>query len=330
MRRLLLAFALVAACAPQIAGAAEKKETPKPSPTPGFFDQLRFRSLGPAVSGGRLGAVAGTDADSSLYYVGAAGGGVWRSTNGGQTFAPVFDSQDVGSIGAIAIDPHDPKIVWVGTGEGAPRNDVSQGDGVYRSADGGRTWSHVLVLQNALVAAIAIDPRDSNSVLVGVLGDPFADNEARGVYRTTDGGKSWQKTLYVDARTGVSDLASSAKEPGVVYAGLWPYRRTGWSSESGGTQGGLYKSSDFGATWHKLSGNGLPAGETGRIGVAVAPSNPQRVYALIESKQGLLWRSDDGGVSWALTSSNTLINERPFYYTHIFVDPTSVDHLWAI
>ncbi len=291
---------------------------------------MRFRSVGPAVSGGRLGAVAGTDADPSLYYVGAAGGGVWRSTNGGQTFSPVFDSQRIGSIGAVAIDPRDTKIVWVGTGEGAPRNDVSQGDGVYRSADGGRTWSHVLVLGNALVAAILVDPRDSNTVLVGVLGDPFADNEARGMYRTSDGGKTWQKTLYVDARTGASDIAASVKEPGVVYGGMWPYRRTGWSSESGGTQGGLYKSSDFGATWQKLTGNGLPEGETGRIGVAVAPSDPQRVYALIESKQGLLWRSDDGGATWKLTSSNTLINERPFYYTHVFVDPTNENHLWAL
>lgn len=330
MRRLLLICLFTLTCAPLIAAAAEVKETPKPSPTPGFFDQLRFRNLGPAVSGGRLGAVAGTDADPSLYYVGAAGGGVWRTTNAGQTFSPVFDSQDVGSIGAIAIDPRDSKTVWVGTGEGAPRNDVSQGDGVYRTTDGGRTWSHVLTLGNALVASIAIDSRDSNSVLVAVLGDPFADNAARGIYRTTDGGKTWQKTLYVDERTGASDLAASAKEPGVVYAGMWPYRRTGWSSQSGGTQGGLFKSTDFGATWQKLSGNGLPAGETGRIGVAVAPSDPLRVYALIESKQGLLWRSDDGGTSWKLTSSNTLIDERPFYYTHVFVDPTNEDHLWAL
>jgi len=330
MRRLLIAFVFAAACVPPAAFAAEQKETPKPSPTPGLFDQMRFRNVGPAVSGGRLGAVAGTDADASLYYVGAAGGGVWRSTNGGQTFVPVFDAQDVGSIGAIAIDPRDTKTVWVGTGEDAPRNDVSQGDGVYRSSDGGRSWTHVLNLSNALVAAIAIDPRDPNTVVVGVLGDPFADNEARGIYRTTDGGKSWQKTLYVDARTGASDLAASAKEPGVIYAGMWPYRRTGWSSDSGGTQGGLYKSMDFGATWQKLYGNGLPAGETGRIGVAVAPSDPQRVYALIESKQGLLWRSDDGGAHWKLVSSNTLINERPFYYTHVFVDPTNEDHLWAL
>lgn len=331
MRRLFFFIALAGcAVAPGLAGAAETKETPKPSPTPGFFDQLRFRNVGPAVSGGRLGAVAGTDADPSLYYAGAAGGGVWKSTNGGQTFTPVFDSQDVASMGAIAIDPHNENIVWVGTGEGAPRNDVSPGDGVYRSADGGKTWKRALSLPNALVASIAIDPRDSNTVLVGVLGDPFADSSARGMYRTSDGGASWQKTLYVDARTGVSDLAASAKEPGVVYAGMWPYRRTGWSSNSGGVQGGLYRSTDFGATWAKLTGGGLPLGETGRIGVAVAPSDPQRVYALIESKQGLLWRSDDGGTSWKEISANTLINERPFYYTHVFVDPVNEDHLWAL
>lgn len=303
--------------------------SPKASPTPGFFDQLRFRNVGPAVSGGRLGAVAGTDADSSLYYVGAAGGGVWKTTNGGQSFAPVFDGQDVGSIGAIAIDPRNKNIVWVGTGEGAPRNDVSQGDGVYRTTDGGKTWKHVLFLRNALIAKVAIDPRDSNTVVVGVLGDPFADNTARGIYRSTDGGQSWRKTLYVDGRTGVSDIAISG-EPGVLFAGMWPYRRTGWSSDSGGTQGGLYKSVDFGATWQKLAGGLLPTGETGRIGVAVAPSNPRRVYALIESKQGLLWRSDDGGATWTQVSANTLIDERPFYYTHVFVDPTSEDHLWAL
>jgi len=294
------------------------------------FAPLHYRNVGPQVSGGRLGAVAGTNADSSLYYAGAAGGGVWKTTNAGQSWSPVFDKQDVQSIGAIAIDPADEGVVWVGTGEGAPRNDVIQGDGVYRTGDGGKTWQRALSLHNALVSRILIDPRDPNVVLVGVLGDPFADSVDRGMYRTSDGGKTWKKVLYESPRTGVSDMDATPKAPGVVYAGMWDYRRTGWSSNSGGPNGGLYRSKDFGATWERMSGSGLPSGETGRIGVAIAPSNPQRIYALIESKQGLLWRSDDGGAAWTMVSNNTLIDERPFYYTHVFVDPTNEDHLWAL
>ena len=297
---------------------------------PSPFAGLQFRNLGPQVSGGRLGAVAGTDADSSLYYAGAADGGVWKTENAGQSWQPVFDKQDVQSIGAIAIDPSNKNIVWVGTGEGAPRNDVTQGDGVYRSADGGKTWQHVLTLPHTLISKILVDPRTPDTVLAGVLGDPFSASPDRGMYRTADGGKTWKKTLYVDAITGVSDMDAVAKNPGVVFAGMWTYRRTGWSSNSGSAQGGLYKSSDFGNTWQRLPANGLPSAPTGRIGVAIAPSNPQRIYALIESKQGLLWRSDDGGASWRMVSSDTLTDERPFYYTHVFVDPTNENHLWTL
>lgn len=324
MRRFTIVLAALFACAPALAYAANA------TPAPGIFEQLRLRNLGPRVSGGRVGAVAGTDGDPSLYYAGAAGGGVWKTTNAAQSWVPVFEKQDVQSIGAIAIDPKDENIVWVGTGEGAPRNDVIPGDGVYRTADGGKTWQHVLVLRNALVSKIQIDPKDPNTALVGVLGDPFADSTNRGMYRTTDGGKTWKKTLYVDARTGVSDFDAARNNPDNVIAGMWTYRRTGWSSESGGMQGGLYKSTDFGATWQRMSGNGLPSGPTGRIGVSFAPSNDARVYALIESKQGLLWRSDDGGATWQKVSSNTLIDERPFYYTHVFVDPANKDHLWSL
>ncbi|HKU67831.1 MAG TPA: hypothetical protein VJP85_08645 [Candidatus Baltobacteraceae bacterium] len=325
MRRpIVVLIAALLACAPAAAYAANA------TPAPGIFDQLRFRNVGPQVSGGRLGAVAGSDRDLSLYYAGAAGGGVWKTTNAGQSWEPVFDKQDVQSIGAIAIDPANENVVWVGTGEGAPRNDVIPGDGVYRTSDGGRTWQRVLALSSALVAKIEIDPRDPNTVLVGVLGDPFADSSDRGMYRTSDGGETWHKTLYVDARTGVSDMDASRTAPGVVFAGMWTYRRTGWSSQSGSTQGGLYKSTDFGATWQRLTGGGLPSGATGRIGIAVAPSNDRRVYALIESKAGLLWRSDDGGATWQMISDNTLIDERPFYYTHVFVDPTNQDHLWSL
>ncbi|HET7813066.1 MAG TPA: hypothetical protein VFL13_01700 [Candidatus Baltobacteraceae bacterium] len=299
------------------------------APSPDVLSQLQFRNVGPQVSGGRLGTVAGTDLDPSLYYAGAADGGVWKTTNAGVSWTPVFDLQAVQSIGAVAIDPINPQTVWVGTGEGAPRNDVVQGDGVYRTDDGGRTWHHVLALHNALVARILIDPKNPMNVIVGVLGDPFADSLDRGIYRTTDQGGHWKKTLYTSPRTGVSDIVAST-EPGVVFAGMWDYRRTGWSTDSGGRNGGLYRSTDFGATWQHLTGNGLPTGATGRIGVAVAPSDPKRVYALIESKQGLLWRSEDGGQTWKMISRNTIMDERPFYYTHIFVDPTDENHLWTL
>ena len=290
---------------------------------------LQWRSLGPAVSGGRLGAVAGTDRDAALYYVGGADGGVWKSTNGGASFAPVFDGQDVASIGAITIDPHDTQTVWVGTGESNPRNDVTQGNGVYRTTDGGKTWTHPLALHNALVNNIVVDARDAKRVVVSVLGDPFADDADRGIYRTTDGGATWRKVLFVDARTGASDMVADPKNPDTLFAGMWRYRRTGWSSDSSGTSGGLFRSNDGGATWTKLSGHGLPDGETGRIGLAIAASNPARIYALIETKNGLLWRSDDGGANWTMVSDDTLINERPFYYSKIYADPANPDHVWT-
>jgi photosystem II stability/assembly factor-like uncharacterized protein len=310
-------------------GAARALE-PQPTPTPEPLAQLQWRSIGPAVSGGRLAAVAGTDADPYLYYVGAAGGGVWKSTNAGQSWLPVFDAESTMSIGAIAIARTDKNVVWVGTGEANPRNDVTQGDGVYRSIDGGKTWTRTLALHNALVSAVSIDPRDAKNVVVGVLGDAFSDDEDRGIYRTIDGGASWTKTLYLGPNIGASDVVRAEKSPNVLYAGMWQYRRTGWSLQSGGTTDGLYRSSDGGATWMRLGGHGLPTDTLGRVGVAVAPSDPNRVYAILQSKQGLLWRSDDGGASWVMTSSNTLIDQRPFYFNHVFVDPTDENHVWSV
>jgi len=319
MRVISTAAALAAALAlPAIAGAA------------GAPAQLSWRSLGPAVSGGRVAAVAGTNADPALLYVGAAGGGVWKSTDAGQHWEPVFDAEGIPSIGAVAIDPRDERIVWVGTGEANPRNDVMQGDGVYLTADGAKTWKKVLPLQNSLVSSILIDPRDPQRVLVGVLGDAFADTPDRGVYRTADGGKTWTKTLYLAPDSGVCDMAMDPAAPDVVYAGMWEFRRTGWSLQSGGAHDGLFKSTDGGATWSEVRANGLPAGELGRIAVAIAPSNPKRIYALIQSKEGLLWRSDDAGASWAMVGDDPLVDERPFYFSHIFVDPLDQDKLWSV
>jgi photosystem II stability/assembly factor-like uncharacterized protein len=293
------------------------------------MEALAWRNLGPAIAGGRLAAIAGSDKDPALVYIGAAGGGVWRSTNATTSWKPVFDKQQVGSIGAIAIAPNDPNDVWVGTGESNPRNDVSYGDGMYRSTDGGKTWTHLGLDNTYAISKIALDPRDPKVAVVAALGDPFRDSSDRGVYRTVDGGKTWTNTLSLGADSGAADLDRSAKDPNVLFASMWQFRRSSWHLESGGERDGLFKSTDGGASWKRVTGNGFPDGQTGRIGVAVAPSDPNRVYALVESTQGLLWRSDDGGTHWKMTSTNTLIDERPFYYTRIFVDPHDAQHLFS-
>ncbi len=306
--------------------APSASPSPAASPTP----SMRWRSIGPAVAGGRVATVAGTDLDPALFYAGAAGGGVWRSTNAGADWTPVFDAAGTESIGAIAIDPRDKNDVWVGTGEAWPRNDVIPGDGVYRSTDGGKTWKHLGLEQTSQIARVLIDPRDTKRVLVAALGDPFRDNAERGVFRTTDGGATWTKTLYLGPGVGASDVAMDPKSPDVLYAGMWRFRRSAWTVTSGGDDDGIYKSVDGGVTWKRLTGSGLPTGATGRIGIAIAPSDARRIYAIVESKDGLLWRSDDAGATWKLTSTNTLIDERPFYYTRVVVDPHNADHLFSV
>jgi photosystem II stability/assembly factor-like uncharacterized protein len=323
-----LFLALFAVASAQESGRPNASPSPAPSASPA--PALHWRSLGPAVSGGRVATVAGTDLDPALLYAGAAGGGVWRSTNAGTDWTPVFDKAGTQSIGAIAISPRDKNDVWVGTGEPWPRNDVIPGDGVYHSADGGKTWAHLGLTATSQIARVILDPRDPKRVLVAALGDPFRDSSERGIFRSTDGGQTWTKTLYAGPSVGASDLAVDPKNPDVMLAGMWRFRRSSWNLASGGDDDGIYRSSDGGATWKRVSGNGLPAGPVGRIALAFAPSDNKRVYALIESKDGLLWRSDDGGANWKLTSSNTLINERPFYYSRIVVDPHDPDHLFSV
>ncbi len=286
--------------------------------------------MGPAAGGGRIAAVAGTDQDPNLYYVGTAGGGVWKSANAGETWDPVFDKEPIAAIGAVTIDPNDDRTVWVGTGESNPRNDVSYGDGVYKSTDGGGTWTNMGLRDTKQISRILVDPHDSRHVIVGALGNLFADSHDRGVYVTWDGGKTWQQTLYVGPQSGASDLAMDAQNPNVIYAGIWQFRRRPWTFTSGGPQDGLYKSTDGGRTWTKLTGHGLPAGVTGRIGLAVAPSDGNRVYALIESSAGILWRSDDAGATWKMVSNDTLVDQRPFYFSHIAVDPKNPDRVYAV
>jgi photosystem II stability/assembly factor-like uncharacterized protein len=312
---------------PTMSGAPSP--TPSPTPTPPY-NRIAFREVGPAVAGGRVTSVTGVADDPKLYYLGAAGGGVWKTVNGGATWLPVFDKQGVSSIGAVAIDPKHHNVVWVGTGETNPRNDVSWGDGIYKSTDAGKTWTNTGLAETHAIASIVIDPRDPNVVVAGALGDVFADGPERGVFRTADGGKTWTKTLFVGPRSGVSELIADPKNPDVLYAGIWQFQRRPWTFSSGGYDDGIWKSADGGRTWTRLTGHGLPDGMMGRIGLAVAPSQPQRVYALIESKAGILWRSDDAGATWSLMTKNTLVNQRPFYFSHLRVDPSNADHVYGV
>jgi len=291
---------------------------------------MQWREIGPALPGGRVAAVAGSATDPNLYYLGAAGGGVWKSGDGGETWQPVFEKEKTASIGAVVIDPNNNDVVWVGTGESNPRNDVIDGDGIYKSTDGGKTWKNVGLQASRHISRILVDPKDSNHVIVGVLGDVFGPSQERGVFVTFDGGKTWNKTLFVSDQSGASDLAMDANNANIVYAGIWHFKRQPWTFESGGPDDGLYKSTDGGRTWTKLTGHGLPSGTTGRIGLAVAPSDSKRVYALIESKDGILWRSDDGGTNWTMVSNDTLVDQRPFYFSHIDVDPKDPNKVYAV
>src|SRR5450755_1631445 len=325
LRSALATCAIAVLCAGMLAGAPASAA---PAALP--YASLAWRSIGPAISGGRTTAVVGIDSNPFLYYVGTAGGGVYKTTDGGAHWRGVFDGQPVGPIGAIAIAPGNGNEVWVGTGEANPRNDVSYGDGIYHTIDGGKTWQHVDLHGTSQIAKVIVNPQNVNVVLVAALGDPFHDSSDRGVFRTADGGKTWTKTLYLGPRSGASDLAMDPKDPSTLYAGIWQYSRTSWNLDSGGTDDGLYKSTDGGLTWTRLTGHGLPDGLTGRIGVAISPSNTLRVYAMIQSKAGIIWRSNDGGQTWQLASSDTEANQRPFYYTHPYVDPTNPDHLFGV
>ncbi len=289
------------------------------------LQNLAWRNIGPAVAGGRTSGVAGTDADPNLYYFGGADGGVWKTTNGGLQWRNVWPQDAVGAIGATAIDPRDPQTVWAGTGEPNFRNDVSYGDGLWLTHDGGAHWRNVGLRETWAIAQIVVDPTNSRRVWVAAVGNPYRDSSERGVYRTIDGGRTWHRTLYLGPSSGASDLAIDSRHPNVVFAGIWQFRRVPWSFSSGGPRDGLFKSTNGGGTWRRLRDDGLPRGYMGRIGVAVAG---RRVYALIQSKEGVLWRSDDGGARWRLMTADTLVNQRPFYMSKLAVDPANPDRVF--
>jgi photosystem II stability/assembly factor-like uncharacterized protein len=284
-----------------------------------------WRNVGPAVSGGRTSGVAGTNADPNLYYFGGADGGVWKTTNGGLTWQNVWPRDAVGAIGAIAIDPRDRNTVWVGTGEPNLRNDISYGDGIWVTHDGGAHWRNAGLRQTWAIAQIVVDPFNARRLWVAAVGNPYRDGPARGIYRTSDAGRTWQRTLYLGPASGASDVAIDPRNSNVVFAGIWQFRRLPWSFSSGGPFDGIFKSTDGGVRWKQLRGNGLPGGAMGRIGIGVAGD---RVYALIQSKEGVLWRSDDRGTTWRLMTRDTLVNQRPFYMSRLAVDPSNADHVF--
>ncbi len=292
-----------------------------------LFGDMEARQIGPAVMSGRIIDLEGHPENNRVIYAGAAGGGVWKSVNGGATFNPIFDDHPQ-SIGAIAVDPNAPdNNVWVGTGEIWTRNSVSIGNGIYFSNDGGVTWASKGLEATERISGIEIHPENSNVVYVGALGALWGDSEDRGVYKSTDGGTTWEKILYVNASTGCSDLLMDPKNPDVLYAAMWEHRRTAWSFNSGGANSALYKSTDGGATWNKIH-NGFPKGKLGRVGIAIAPSSPNVLYAAIEAEQDEdkgLYRSDDGGANWEQLNKNFGLVVRPFYFSRLVVDPRNPD-----
>ncbi|WP_299242809.1 hypothetical protein [uncultured Aquimarina sp.] len=290
-----------------------------------LFGKLEARHIGPALMSGRIIDLENHPTNDRIIYAGTAGGGVWKSSNGGASFTPIFDDY-AQSIGTVAVDPGDPdNTVWVGTGEIWTRNSVSVGDGLYKSSDGGANWKKMGFEKSERISGIEINPKNSDEIYVGVMGALWGDSDERGVYKSNDGGKTWNKILYVDEKTGVSDLIMDPSNPNILYAAMWEFRRTAWGFNSGGPNSALYKSTDAGKTWNKIH-NGFPKGDLGRFGIAIAPSNPKIVYALVESKEDKgLYRSDDAGASWKLLNGDFGLVVRPFYFARIVVDPKNPD-----
>src|SRR5579863_1415515 len=291
------------------------------SVSPDFFNGLHWRLIGP-FRGGRVVAVAGVPGDSTTFYFGGVNGGVWKTTDAGTVWMPIFDSQPVGSIGAIAVAPSDPKTIYAGSGESDIRSDLSSGNGVYKSTDSGSTWTHIGLEDTRQISRIVVDPQNANVVYIGALGHAYGPNEERGVYKSEDGGAHWSKILYVTADIGVSDLAICSDNPQILFAGTWNGHRPPWSTYApiDGPGGGLYRSQDAGKTWTRLSGSGLPDGDWGRVGVDIAP-NGKRVYALIQAKKAGLYRSDDGGDTWTLANADSRLTSRAWYFGGITIDP---------
>ena len=292
---------------------------------------MKARNIGPAGMSGRVTSIDVVTDDPAVMYVGTASGGLWKSVSGGIKWEPIFDKEKTGSIGAVTIQQSNPSVVWVGTGEGNPRNSLNGGYGVYKSLDGGKNWQYMGLGETRHIHRILVDPTNPDVVYVGAIGSPWGEHPQRGVFKTTDGGKTWNKILFVDNKTGVADMVIDPENPNKLVVAMWQHRRQPWTFKSGGPGSGLYVTFDGGETWKKrTSEDGLPKGDLGRIGLAIAPSNPNTIYALVESKKNALYKSTDGGFKWKMINSKSDIGNRPFYYSDIYVDPVNENRVYSI
>jgi len=291
---------------------------------------LEWRSIGPYI-GGRVTAVSGVVGQPNVYYFGGTGSGVWKSVDNGVRWRPIADGQlGTGSVGAIAVSESDPNVIYVGMGEACIRGNVSHGDGVYRSTDAGKTWKHVGLAETKQIGKIRIHPKDPDLVYVAALGHAFGPSHERGVFRSRDGGATWKNVLFVNDSTGAVDLAMDPKNPRILYAAFWQAERTPWSLESGGRGSALYKSSDGGDSWTRLTGEGLPKGLWGRVGITVSPALTDRLWAVIEADEGGVFRSDDAGRTWSRVNQDRRLRQRAWYYTHVYADPRNADVMYVL
>ncbi|PYJ51530.1 MAG: glycosyl hydrolase [Verrucomicrobia bacterium] len=306
-----------------------------PSPTPAgatdekLFKGMQWRQIGP-FRGGRALTIEGVPGEPDAYYFGAVAGGVWKTNDGGANWTPLFDKEPISSIGAIAVAPSDHNVIYAGTGEAAIRGNTTYGTGVFKSIDGGKTWTNVGLKDSRQIGALIVDPRNGDVVLVAALGHAFGPNQERGIFRTTDGGKTWTKVLSKDENTGGIDVVFDPHNPNIVFASLWQARRQPWFFSSGGPGSGLYRSEDNGVTWKHLEGNGLPDGILGKIGIAVSGADSNRVYAIIEAKDGGLYRSDDAGQHWTRINEDGRFRQRAWYFSKVYADPKSADTVYLL
>ncbi|SOE19866.1 Uncharacterized protein SAMN06298216_0367 [Spirosomataceae bacterium TFI 002] len=297
-----------------------------------LFKDLKFRSIGPGTMSGRVTSIDAVWANPDIIYVGTASGGVWKTENGGTTWESIFDKNPIINIGAVAIQQSNPAVIWAGTGEGNPRNSINLGAGIFKSMDGGKTWKSMGLEKTVIIHRILIDPNNPNVVYVGATGNPFASHQERGVYKTTNGGETWERILFTNENSGVGDFVMDPTNPNKLLVNMWEHKRTPYDFKSGGAGSGMYLTYDGGKNWKKLTDkNGLPKGDLGRMGFAIAPSDPNIIYALVESDKNALYKSFDGGEKWEkITDDEDIANNRPFYFFDLAVDPQNENRVYNI